>query len=86
MKESVLSGEDVLFHWSMLTTDIEDDKAEILLVMLVDLYITIHGAIQAKNQNVNSEIKSFEKDPYKNFFQERIRRPCIHTHTHTHTA
>ena len=44
MKESVLSGEDVLFHWSMLTTDIEDDKAEILLVMLVDLYITIEAS------------------------------------------
>ena len=43
VKESVLSDEDVLFHWSMLTTDIEDDRAEILLVMLVDLFITIRG-------------------------------------------
>ena len=31
VKENVLANEDVLFHWSMLMTDIEDDKAKSFL-------------------------------------------------------
>ena len=40
VKESVLTDEDILFQWSMLTTDIENDKAKILLMMIVDHFIT----------------------------------------------
>ena len=43
VKESVLEDENVQFHWCMLTTDIEDDKAKILLTMIVDLFITVRG-------------------------------------------
>ena len=43
VKESVLKDENVLFYWCMLTTDIEDDKAKILLTMITDLFITVRG-------------------------------------------
>ena len=43
VKESVLQDESVQFHWCMLTTDIEEDKAKLLLTMLVDLFITVRG-------------------------------------------
>ena len=43
VKESVLEDENVQFHWCMLITDIEDDKAKILLTMIVDLFITVRG-------------------------------------------
>ena len=43
VKESVLQDESVQFHWCMLTTDIEEDKAKILLTMIVDLFITVRG-------------------------------------------
>ena len=42
VKESVLQDESVQFHWCMLTTDIED-KAKLLLTMLVDLFVTVRG-------------------------------------------
>ena len=43
VKESVLQDENVQFHWCMLTTDIEDDKAKVLLTMIIDLFITVRG-------------------------------------------
>ena len=43
VKERVLEDENVQFYWCMLTTDIEDDKAKILLTMIVDLFITVRG-------------------------------------------
>ena len=60
VKGSVLIDEDVLFHWSILTTDIQDEKAKILLMMIVDLFITIrglfckvfYGVVQAKSKEI----------------------------------
>lgn len=48
--ESALTHESVQFHWYLITTDVEDDKATILLKMLMELYVTIirqiiYGAI-----------------------------------------
>ena len=47
--ESVLQDESVQFHWCMLTTDIEEDKAKVLLTMIVDLFITVRGFSFAKS-------------------------------------
>ena len=43
VKESIQTDENIQFYWCMLTTDIEDDKASILLSKIVDLFITIRG-------------------------------------------
>lgn len=43
VKESVLQDESIQFHWCMLTTDIEDDNAKILLTRIADLFITVRG-------------------------------------------
>ena len=39
----MLQDENVQFHWCMLTTDIEEDKAKVLLTMIVDLFVTVRG-------------------------------------------
>ena len=40
---AIMDNDDVLFHWCMLTADTEDEDANTLLRMLVDLWITIRG-------------------------------------------
>ena len=57
--ESVLQDESIQFYWCMLTTDIEEDKAKVLLKMIVDLFITtglllcqiFHGNVQATKKS-----------------------------------
>ena len=41
--ESSLTDENIQFHWCLISTDIEDDKATILLKMIIELYVTIRG-------------------------------------------
>ena len=41
--ESALTDENIQFHWCLISTDIEDDKATILLKMIIELYVTIRG-------------------------------------------
>ena len=47
--ESALADENVQFHWCLITTDIEDDKATILLKMIMELFVTIRGFSFAKS-------------------------------------
>ena len=38
---AVSTNEEVLFHWCMLTAEVEEAHAEAVLHMLIDLWITI---------------------------------------------
>ena len=37
------SNDKVLFHWCMLTAESEDEDAQVVLEMLINLWITIRG-------------------------------------------
>ena len=39
----VMEDEDVLFYWSIVSGDWEEEEAEQLLKQIVDLYVTIRG-------------------------------------------
>lgn len=67
----MLEDENVLFYWCMLTTDIKDDKAKILLTMIIDVFITVRGFSFTKSvmelyklatKKINPEIQSIKKD------------------------
>ena len=48
VKEKVVSDEDVLFYWSIISSDWEDEVATVLLEMLIDTWINIRGHSTAK--------------------------------------
>ena len=39
----ILSDEDVLFHWSMLAVNWDEEEAHALLSMIADQWITVRG-------------------------------------------
>ena len=41
--KNIIENEDVAFYWSLLSTDISNDDADALLLMLVELWVTIRG-------------------------------------------
>ena len=43
LHKTIVADEDVAFHWSMLTVEVEDAEGTVLLAMIVDLFITIRG-------------------------------------------
>lgn len=43
MTESILSNEEVQFHWTVVGTDWEEKESVALLELLVDLFATIRG-------------------------------------------
>ena len=40
---SIASNEDVLFYWSRLSADADEEDAQTLLKMVVELWVTIRG-------------------------------------------
>ena len=40
---SIASNEDVLFYWSMLSADADEEDAQTLLKMMIELWVTIRG-------------------------------------------
>ena len=40
---SIASNEDVLFYWSMLSADADEEDAQTLLKMVIELWVTIRG-------------------------------------------
>ena len=47
--QSTLTDGNIQFHWCLLTSDIEDEKATIILKMIVELFVTIRGFSFAKS-------------------------------------
>ncbi len=43
LHKTITTDEDIAFHWSMLTVEVEEAEGEVLLGMIVGLYITIRG-------------------------------------------
>ena len=43
LHDTIITDEDVAFHWCMLTVEVEEAKGAVLLGMITDLYITIRG-------------------------------------------
>ena len=40
---SIASNEDALFYWSMLSADADEEDAQTLLKMMIELWVTIRG-------------------------------------------
>ena len=43
LRETVITDEDIAFHWSTLSIEVEEAEGTVLLGMIVDLFITIRG-------------------------------------------
>ena len=43
LAESITINEDVLFYWSIISAEWEEKEEQILLRMLIDLWVTVHG-------------------------------------------
>ncbi len=43
LHETIITDEDIAFHWCMLTVEVEDAEGTVLLGMIADLFITIRG-------------------------------------------
>jgi len=43
VQASILSNEDVLFYWSMIASDWEEEENAALLPMVVNLWVTVRG-------------------------------------------
>ena len=41
--KAITDNDDILFHWCMLTCDVDDESANVVLTMLINLWITIRG-------------------------------------------
>ena len=41
--ESIMKNEDVMFNWLMISGEWEDEEAEVLFKMVIDLWVTIRG-------------------------------------------
>ena len=41
--KSIVENEDVLFHWTLVATDWEEEEATALLKLVADLFVTIRG-------------------------------------------
>ncbi len=39
--ESIIKNEDVLFYWTLVATDWEEEEASVLLEMVAELFVTI---------------------------------------------
>lgn len=43
LHDTIITDEDIAFHWSILTIEVEKEEDAVLLGMMVDLFITIRG-------------------------------------------
>ena len=43
LHDTVITDEDIAFHWSILTIEVEKEEGAVLLGMMVNLFITIRG-------------------------------------------
>ena len=68
-----MDNDDVLFHWYMLTADTEDEDANTLLHMLVDLWITIQGFSFA-----SSWLELYKREKKKGLQHSKALRKGIH--------
>ena len=41
--QSICKNEDIRFHWSILMVESEEDVAELLLMLLAEKFVTLHG-------------------------------------------
>ena len=41
--KSIIENEDVLFYWTIIATDWEEEEATVLLKLAADLFVTIRG-------------------------------------------
>ena len=46
---SIASNEDVLFYWSMLSADADEEDTQTLLKMMIELWVTIRGFAFARS-------------------------------------
>ena len=47
--ESIVSEEDVLFYWSIISAKWEEKEEQILLWMLIEMWVTVRGFSFAKS-------------------------------------
>ena len=43
LHDTIITDEDIAFHWSILTVEVEKEEGAVLLGMMVNLFITIRG-------------------------------------------
>jgi len=43
IRDEISTNEDMCFYWAILSADWEDNGSEAYLMMIVDMWITIHG-------------------------------------------
>ena len=43
LHDTIITDEDIAFHWSILTIEVEKEEGAVLLAMMVNLFITIRG-------------------------------------------
>ena len=72
--QAMNQNEDVLFYWSMVSANWESEEASVLLDMIMELWVTMHGfslcwwihrTISTKEQEMYTEIKRAEKNHNK---------------------
>jgi len=49
LHETIITDEDIAFHWSILTIEVEVAEGTVLLRIIVDLFITIIGFYFSKS-------------------------------------
>ena len=49
LHDSIITDEDIVFHWSILTIEVEKEEGAALLGMMVNLFITIRGFSSSKS-------------------------------------
>ena len=73
---SIASNEDVLFHWSVLTADAEEEDAQTLLKMVIELWVTIRGFAFA-----SSWIELYKQASNKTIQRSKALRREVHSST-----
>ena len=52
LHDTIITDEDIAFHWSILTIEVEKEEGAVLLGMMVNLFITIRGFSFSKSLEI----------------------------------
>ncbi len=60
--DKIMNNEDLMFHWAMLSSRVDDEVGMRVLGMLMNMYITIHGFSFAR-----SCLELYKQKNFKNY-------------------
>ena len=66
LHDTIITDEDIAFHWSILIGEVEKEEGAVLLGMMVNLFITIRGFSFSKSLEMYNGIIALPESQHGN--------------------